>query len=172
MDAGGFREFQAAHHLRALPDRLDEIYATVPNNTIVLGDANLPWPDGTDYVKQASELLFADLRLCVSQETLTVGCLALTGEMDRGDCHIQGGWFGGTAEALDWWESETIKVTTIQAGLQRCVQFQQPLCKLGSRAPDDILFACCRFSGKEQDTWTHTARLHWKKIYVMKVCLF
>lgn len=55
MDAGGFRDFQAAHHLRGLPERLDEIYATVPNDTIVLGDASLPWPDGTEYVKAASE---------------------------------------------------------------------------------------------------------------------
>lgn len=64
--------------------------------------------------------------------------------MDRADCHIQGGWFGGKASAIDWWHDETFKVTALQSGLQR-------------------------FAGKEQDTWTHTARLKWEKVAVMNV---
>jgi len=99
VDAGGFREESAQHTMKALSPRLDALYRTVPRDTIVLGDVNFPWPEGTKYVKAATE----------------------TGEMDRTDCHIQGGWFGGTAAAVDWWESETLRVTTLQAGLQRCV---------------------------------------------------
>lgn len=39
--------------------------------------------------------------------------------MDRADCHIQGGWFGGKAAGIDWWERETWRITALQAGLQR-----------------------------------------------------
>jgi hypothetical protein len=53
MDAGGFREPEAKHHLHALPRRLDELYSSIPDDTIVLGDATLYWPAGTEYVKQA-----------------------------------------------------------------------------------------------------------------------
>lgn len=53
MDAGGFRDPEAKHHLLALPERLDELYATIPDDTTVLGNAALQCPEGTEYVEQA-----------------------------------------------------------------------------------------------------------------------
>lgn len=38
--------------------------------------------------------------------------------MDIGE-HIQGGWYGGKAAAIDWWEEETMKVTILQGVMQR-----------------------------------------------------
>ena len=55
VDAGGFREDRVQHHFRSLPQQLEKLYDTIPDDTIVLGDANVAWPEGLDYVKAASK---------------------------------------------------------------------------------------------------------------------
>jgi len=55
VDAGGFRERDYPHHFRSITSQLDKVFATVPDDTLVLGDANVPWPEGTEYVRAASE---------------------------------------------------------------------------------------------------------------------
>ena len=64
--------------------------------------------------------------------------------MDRGDCHIQGGWYGGKAAGIQWWYEETLRITVLQSMLQR-------------------------FAGKEQDIWTHVARLNYHRVAVQNV---
>lgn len=64
--------------------------------------------------------------------------------MDRADCHIQGGWYGGKAEGIDWWYEETLRITALQSMLHR-------------------------FAGKEQDIWTHVARLNYHRVGVQNV---
>jgi hypothetical protein len=64
--------------------------------------------------------------------------------MDRGDCHIQGGWFGGKSQGIDWWYEETLRITMLQSMLHR-------------------------FAGKEQDTWTHVARLNYERVAIQNV---
>ena len=116
VDAGGFREEPVEHQFASLSQQLDKLYTTIPDDTIVLGDANVPWPEGTAYVRAASELFHV---LWGIHEIESISIVANTSEMDRADCHIQGGWFGGKAAAIDWWESETLRITALHAGLQR-----------------------------------------------------
>ncbi|KAM0751823.1 hypothetical protein T439DRAFT_219924 [Meredithblackwellia eburnea MCA 4105] len=121
VDAGGFRDSSVTHSFIGLSDKLDDIYQKVPDDTLVLSSTTLPFEKGTEFVKGAK----------------------LNGVMDRAD-RLQGGWYGGKKSGIEWWETETKKVTTIQAGLQR-------------------------FSAKEQPVWTHAARLNWQKIYVQNM---
>lgn len=121
VDAGGFRDPSITHSFSGLPAQLDNIYERVPEDTLILSATTVPFEAGTDYVKKAT----------------------LGGIMDRSD-RLQGGWYGGKKSAVDWWDRETRKVTTVQAGLQR-------------------------FSAKEQPIWTQAARLNWQKIYVQNM---
>lgn len=98
VDAGSFRDPSAKHTFSKLGERLDAIYAEVPNDTIVLSSTVLPFEDGLEYVKAATRS--------------TV--------MDRAD-RLQGGWYGGKAEGIDWWAAETMKTTIQQGVMQRSV---------------------------------------------------
>lgn len=120
-DAGSFRDAKVKHTFTGLAAALDVIYDKVPDDTLILSATTKPMEKGTDFVKS------------VRRE----------GIMDRED-RLQGGWYGGKKAGIDWWEQETMKVTTLQAGLQR-------------------------FAAKEQPVWTHTARLNWDRIYVQNM---
>lgn len=96
VDAGGFRESNVVHSFTGLASALDKIYGTVPNDTLILSATTLPFEAGLDYVKGAKK----------------------GGELDRGD-RLQGGWYGGKKAGVDWWEKETMKVTVLQAAMQK-----------------------------------------------------
>lgn len=96
VDAGGFREAEVSHDFKALPEQLDKIYADVPSDTLVLASTTIPFEDGLDYVQSAKK----------------------GGQMDRED-RLQGGWYGGKKEGIRWWYEETLKVTVLQAAMQR-----------------------------------------------------
>ena len=96
VDAGAFRNAKEIHSFLGLPAALDLIYNKVPEDTLVLSATITPFDRGTAFVKSAT----------------------LSGIMDLSD-RLQGGWYGGRKSAIAWWERETRKVTTIQAGLQR-----------------------------------------------------
>lgn len=96
VDAGGFRDPAVVHTFRGLSQALDNIYNTVPRDTLILAATTVPFEDGTEYVKAAVP----------------------GGDMDRGD-RLQGGWYGGRKEGIDWWESETRRVTVRQAAMQK-----------------------------------------------------
>lgn len=98
-DAGSFRDAKVKHTFTGLAAALDVIYDKVPDDTLILSATTKPMEKGTDFVKS------------VRRE----------GIMDRED-RLQGGWYGGKKAGIDWWEQETMKVTTLQAGLQRFVQ--------------------------------------------------
>lgn len=85
------------HTFLGLPAALDLIFDKVPEDTLVLSSTSSPFERGTTFVKAAVP----------------------NGIMDRTD-RLQGGWYGGRKSAVEWWERETMKVTRIQAGLQRC----------------------------------------------------
>jgi len=127
VDAGAFREDPngVKHDLNDMPRALDKLYADagLPDDTLVLSATSVPFDEGTTYVK-----------------SVTRGK-----EMDRVDI-LQGGWYGGKKGAIDWWERETMKVTVLQAALQR-------------------------FAAKEQPVWTQAAALNWQKIYVQNMAL-
>lgn len=57
VDAGGFRESNVKHHFRGLPQRLEEMYKGLPDETVILGDTTFVWPEGqagVDFAKEAS----------------------------------------------------------------------------------------------------------------------
>lgn len=96
VDAGGFRESNVVHSFSGLAGALDKIYAMVPDDTLILSATTLPFEAGIDYVSAAKK----------------------GGELDRGD-RLQGGWYGGKKAGVDWWERETMKVTVLQAAMQK-----------------------------------------------------
>lgn len=66
VDAGGFRDGswslegiyqygfrKIKHHFRALPQKLEKLYESLPDDTVLLGDANRVWPEGQAGVKYA-----------------------------------------------------------------------------------------------------------------------
>lgn len=57
VDAGGFRESNVKHHFRGLPQRLEEMYKGLPDETVILGDTTFVWPEGqagVEFAKEAS----------------------------------------------------------------------------------------------------------------------
>ena len=57
-DAGGFREENVKHHFRGLPNQLERLYNGLPDDTVLLADALLIWPEGqagVEYAKEASK---------------------------------------------------------------------------------------------------------------------
>ncbi|BGP13219.1 hypothetical protein JCM10213_005011 [Rhodosporidiobolus nylandii] len=104
VDAGGFRDSSIQHTFRALPSVLDDLYSTLPNDTVILAATTVPFEAGTSWAK------------AVRRED----------EMDRED-RLQGGWFGGKKEAVEMWEEETKKVTVLQSAMQRFAAKEQPV---------------------------------------------
>lgn len=128
------------HTFSGLAAALDKIYDTVPDDTLILSSTTSPFEPGLDYVKTATK----------------------GGELDRSD-KLQGGWYGGKAGGIDWWEKETMKVTVLQAAMQRSVLAPT---SLSPSLVADLRRSPLRFSAKEQPVWTQAARLNWPKIFV------
>ena len=95
VDAGGFRDSSIKHTFSGLAKAVDRIYSTVPKDTVILSSI-LPFENGLDYVNSVKP----------------------TGAMDRSD-RIQGGFYGGRSEGIDWWAAETMKVVVMQGVLGR-----------------------------------------------------
>ncbi|KAK4052094.1 hypothetical protein OIV83_002388 [Microbotryomycetes sp. JL201] len=123
VDAGGFRESGVSHDFKGLSNALDKLYSDLPDDTIVLASTTQPFDVGLEYVQGATR----------------------GGHMDRSD-RLQGGWYGGKKQGVEWWFRETMKVTVFQAAMQR-------------------------FAAKEQPVWTQAARLNWQRIYVQNMAL-
>ncbi|GAA6015566.1 hypothetical protein JCM10207_008128 [Rhodosporidiobolus poonsookiae] len=104
VDAGGFRDSSVTHDFRALPSVLDNLYSSLPAETVVLAATTIPFEAGTSWVKSARR---DDI-------------------MDRED-RLQGGWFGGKKEGVELWERETRKVTVLQSAMQRFAAKEQPV---------------------------------------------
>lgn len=98
VDAGSLREPNVPHPFTGLGKHMDEIYADVPNDTLLLASTTVPFEEELDYVQNATRMQPND-------------------PTER----LQGGWYGGTKEAVDWWETETTKVVVLQSALNRCV---------------------------------------------------
>lgn len=123
VDAGALKDTKVTHTFTGLAAGLDAIYATVPSSTIVLAAGNKTWTEGTAYVQAAVR----------------------GGELDRAD-RLQGSFYAGTAQAVQWWEKEVMKVVVLQSVMQR-------------------------FAAKEQIAWTQAARLNWDRVYVQNYAL-
>lgn len=95
VDAGGFRDSSVTHTFSGLSKVADRIFATVPMDTVILSSI-LPFENGLDYVNSAKG----------------------TAAMDRSD-RIQGGFYGGQSEGIDWWAQETMRNVIKQGLLQR-----------------------------------------------------
>ncbi|BGP03443.1 Proteophosphoglycan 5 [Rhodotorula toruloides ATCC 204091] len=120
VDAGSLREPNVPHPFTGLGKHMDEIYADVPNDTLLLASTTVPFEEELDYVQNATRMQPND-------------------PTER----LQGGWYGGTKEAVDWWETETTKVVVLQSALNR-------------------------FTAKEQPVWNQAARLNWEKILIQQ----
>lgn len=100
VDAGSLREPNVPHPFTGLAKHMDEIYTDVPNDTLLLASTTVPFEEELDYVQNATRFQPND-------------------PTER----LQGGWYGGTKEAVDWWETETTKVVVLQSALNRCASF-------------------------------------------------
>ncbi|GAA6052622.1 hypothetical protein JCM3770_006407 [Rhodotorula araucariae] len=120
VDAGALREPDVPHPFTGLAEHMDEVYADVPNDTLLLSSTTVPFEEGLDYVQNATRMQPND-------------------PTER----LQGGWYGGTKAAVDWWERETMKVVVLQSALNR-------------------------FTAKEQPVWNQAARLNWEKILIQQ----
>lgn len=96
VDAGAFRSPLVSHSLSALPQLLDRFYTTHPLSTLILA-AIRPIPSGVEWMEKVGK----------------------DDEMETGD-FIQGGFYGGSFDAVTWWEKETARTTEWQGGLNRC----------------------------------------------------
>jgi hypothetical protein len=96
VDAGAMREPDVPHPFTGLDKRMDEMYEEVPSDTLLLASTTFPFEEGLEYVESATRL-----------------------EPNDPTERLQGGWYGGTKEAVDWWERETMKVVVLQSALNR-----------------------------------------------------
>ena len=95
VDAGGFRDSSVTHTFSGLSKAVDSIYKSVPSDTVILSSI-IPFENGLDYVRSVKA----------------------AGVMDKSD-RIEGGFYGGQREGIDWWAEETMKNVVKQGVLQR-----------------------------------------------------